>query len=88
MIGAIIGGIVAGWAAGKLINGKGFGCIWDLIIGLIGGFIGGLIFNLIFEQFHINSSKFWLLGDNWIGETITAIIGASLLVWIVRLVKK
>ena len=40
MIGAIIGGIVAGWAAGKLINGKGFGCIWDLIIGLIGGVIG------------------------------------------------
>ena len=43
MIGAIIGGIVAGWAAGKLINGKGFGCWWDLVIGLIGGVVGGLI---------------------------------------------
>lgn len=88
MIGAIIGGIVAGWAAGKLINGKGFGCWWDLVIGLIGGVVGGLIFKLIYEQFHISTSDSWLLGDNWIGETVTAIIGASLLVWIVRLVKK
>ena len=82
MIGAIIGGIVAGWAAGKLINGKGFGCWWDLVIGLIGGVVGGLIFDLIYELLGKSPS------GNWIGETITAIIGASLLVWIVRLVKK
>lgn len=88
MIGAIIGGIVAGWAAGKLINGKGFGCWWDLVIGLIGGVVGGLIFKLIFEQAHISTEDSWLLGGNWIGETVTAIIGASLLVWIVKLVKK
>ena len=64
MIGAIIGGIVAGWAAGKLING------------------------LIYELLGKSPSSSFLTSGNWIGETITAIIGASLLVWIVRLVKK
>ena len=88
MIGAIIGGIVAGWAAGKLINGKGFGCWWDLVIGLIGGVGGGLIFDLIYELLGKSPSSSFLTSGNWIGETITAIIGASLLVWIVRLVKK
>ena len=35
-----LAGIIAGWLAGKVVEGGGFGLIWDLIIGLIGAFIG------------------------------------------------
>jgi uncharacterized membrane protein YeaQ/YmgE (transglycosylase-associated protein family) len=36
----VVVGIVAGWLAGKVVEGGGFGLIWDLIVGLIGAFIG------------------------------------------------
>ena len=36
----IVVGVIAGWLAGKVVEGGGFGLIWDLIIGLIGAFIG------------------------------------------------
>jgi len=37
-------GLVAGWLAGKLARGRGFGCIGDILIGLIGSVVGGWIF--------------------------------------------
>ena len=37
----IISGIIAGWLAGLLVKGKGFGLMGDLVIGLLGGFVGG-----------------------------------------------
>jgi len=40
MLGAIVVGIIAGWLAGKLVRGAGFGLIGDLILGLVGGFVG------------------------------------------------
>ena len=39
----IIVGIIAGWLAGKLVRGEGFGLIGDLLLGLIGGLVGGWI---------------------------------------------
>ena len=36
----VVVGIVAGWLAGKVVEGGGFGLIWDLVVGLIGAFIG------------------------------------------------
>ena len=36
----VVVGIVAGWLAGKVVEGGGFGFIWDLVVGLIGAFIG------------------------------------------------
>ena len=38
-------GIVAGWLAGKLVRGGGFGLIGDLVVGVIGAFVGGFLFN-------------------------------------------
>ncbi len=41
MLGTIIIGIIAGWLAGKLMQGGGYGLIGDLILGLVGGVVGG-----------------------------------------------
>ncbi len=47
MLGAIVVGIIAGWLAGKLVRGAGFGLIGDLILGLVGGFVGAWIFGAL-----------------------------------------
>jgi uncharacterized membrane protein YeaQ/YmgE (transglycosylase-associated protein family) len=71
-------GAVAGWLAGTLMKGGGFGLIGNLIVGIIGAFLGGMIFN-------------WLgitLVGGLVGSLITATIGALVLLFIVSLVKK
>lgn len=72
----IIIGLVAGWLAGVIMPGKGFGLIGDLIIGLIGAFIGGLIVGLVSPN---SSFGFW-------GSLLVALIGACILVAIVHAV--
>lgn len=72
----IIIGLLAGWLAGVIMPGKGFGLIGDLIIGLIGAFIGGLIVGLVAPN---ASFGFW-------GSLIVALIGACVLVAIVHAV--
>ena len=70
-------GALAGWLAGVIMKGGGFGLIGDIVVGILGSFLGG-----------------WLLpkvgitigGD--FGGFITAVIGAVILIFIVRLIKK
>ena len=73
----ILIGAAAGWVAGKLIQGGGFGFIVNAIVGIIGGVLGGWVFGL----FGLSAS------GNW-GSFITSIIGAILLLWIVSLFRK
>jgi uncharacterized membrane protein YeaQ/YmgE (transglycosylase-associated protein family) len=47
LIGWLVVGLLAGWLAGKMARGRGFGCIGDILIGLIGSVIGGWIFTQI-----------------------------------------
>lgn len=75
IIGWIIIGIIAGWLAGLIMKGGGYGLIGDVIVGIIGAFIGGLIL-----------SFFNLGANNWWETLITAVIGACILIWIVRAV--
>jgi uncharacterized membrane protein YeaQ/YmgE (transglycosylase-associated protein family) len=77
MLGAIIIGIIAGWLAGKVMRGKGYGVIGDLILGLIGGIVGGWIF----AQLNIAGPS------GAIGEIIVATIGAIILVGITHLIR-
>ena len=70
-------GAVAGWLAGQIMRGGGFGLIWNIIIGIIGGFIGGWLMSLL------NIQKAGLL---W--ELIVAVIGAIVLLFVVSLFKK
>ena len=74
----IVVGIIAGWLAGKIMKGKGFGLIGDLIIGVIGAFLGGWLFGLL----HIS------IGAGIIGSLITAVVGALVLLFVVRLIFK
>ncbi len=43
-------GAVAGWLAGHIMRGGGFGLLWNIIIGIIGGFIGGWLMSLLHIQ--------------------------------------
>lgn len=72
----ILGGI-AGWLAGLIVRGSGLGIIGDVIVGVIGGFIGGFIVSL-FGGTGMTGFNIWSL--------IVAIIGAVVLLLIVRLV--
>ena len=72
----IIGGI-AGWLAGLIMKGGGYGIIVDVLLGIAGGWIG----NWLFDKFNIH------LGGT-IGSIATSVIGAVILIGITRLIKR
>ncbi len=74
----IVVGLIAGWLAGKVMKGGGYGVIVDIILGILGGILGGWIFGML---------GIWP-GGGIIGSLIVAFIGAVILVWITRLLKK
>jgi uncharacterized membrane protein YeaQ/YmgE (transglycosylase-associated protein family) len=74
LIAWIVIGLLAGWIAGHLTRGRGFGCIVDIILGLIGAIIGGWIFT----RMGIEGFGFW-----W--SLAAATVGAVLLVAMARL---
>ncbi len=74
----LIVGLIAGWAAGKVMKGGGYGVLMDIILGILGGVFGGWLF----EKLGI-----WP-GGGLIGSIIVAFVGAVILVGITRLIKK
>jgi uncharacterized membrane protein YeaQ/YmgE (transglycosylase-associated protein family) len=70
-------GLVAGWLAGQIVQGTGFGLIGDLIIGILGAFIG----SWLLPQLGIH------LGTGLISAIVNATIGAVLLLLVVRLAR-
>lgn len=72
----LIIGAVAGFLAGKIMKGGGFGLWMNLVIGIVGAVIGGFLFGLL--DIHM---------EGIIGSLITATIGAVVLLWIAGLVK-
>jgi uncharacterized membrane protein YeaQ/YmgE (transglycosylase-associated protein family) len=70
-------GLVAGWLAGQIVQGTGFGIIGDLLIGIIGAFIGSWVLPRV--GLH--------LGSGIISAIINATIGALILLFIIRLVR-
>jgi uncharacterized membrane protein YeaQ/YmgE (transglycosylase-associated protein family) len=71
-------GALAGWLAGKLMKGSGFGLIGNMIVGIIGAFFGGWVFRQV--GLHV--------GNDLISWLITSVAGASILLFVVGLVKK
>jgi uncharacterized membrane protein YeaQ/YmgE (transglycosylase-associated protein family) len=67
-------GLVAGWLAGKLARGRGYGCITDIILGLIGSYIGGWVF-----------VKLGIFGGGFLYSLAAATLGAVILVSIAHL---
>ena len=70
-------GIVAGWLAGKIVQGTGFGLIGDLIVGVIGAFIG----SWVLPRLGIH------LGAGLVAAIANATIGAILLLVVIKLVR-
>jgi uncharacterized membrane protein YeaQ/YmgE (transglycosylase-associated protein family) len=70
-------GLVAGWLAGKIVRGTGFGIIGDILVGIAGALIASFLFPKL--GFH--------LGTGLVSEIIYSAIGAILLLLIVRLIR-
>ena len=73
----LVVGLMAGWLAGEIVQGTGFGIVGDLLIGIAGAFAG----NWLFPQLGLH------LGSGMISATTTAAIGALLLLLVIRLIR-
>jgi uncharacterized membrane protein YeaQ/YmgE (transglycosylase-associated protein family) len=69
----IVIGILAGWLAGKIMRGRGFGLLIDLLLGIVGSLLGGLVFGLL-----------GLYSSGVIGSLVVATVGAMMLLYLVR----
>jgi len=73
---AILIGIIAGWAAGVITRGRGFGLLGDLIVGVLGAYLGGTVLDLL-----------GLSAYGMIGYLISSIVGAVVLLAVIRVIK-
>ena len=73
----LIIGALAGWLAGNLMKGKGFGILGNIVVGILGAFVGGFLFGLL-----------GITAGGIIGSLITATVGAAALLFLVGLIKK
>ena len=74
----ILIGLVAGWLAGQLVKGGGFGVVGDIVVGVLGSVFGGFLF----RSLGLSS------GGGLLGAIIVATIGAIALIFILRLIKR
>jgi len=74
----ILIGLAAGWLAGQVMKGGGFGVVGDIVVGVIGALLGGFLF----RTFGVSA------GGGLLGSLIVATIGAIVLLFVLRLVKK
>jgi uncharacterized membrane protein YeaQ/YmgE (transglycosylase-associated protein family) len=74
----ILIGLAAGWLAGQLMKGGGFGLVGDIVVGVIGALLGGVLF----RTFGVSA------GGGLIGTLIVATIGACVLLFLLRLIKR
>lgn len=73
----LIGG-VAGWLAGLIMKGGGFGIIGNIIVGILGAVLGGWVFGVLGIS----------VGGEWIGPLVTALAGALLLLFLIGFIQK
>jgi uncharacterized membrane protein YeaQ/YmgE (transglycosylase-associated protein family) len=74
----ILVGAVAGWLAGLVVRGFGFGLVGNIVIGILGAILGGWLLGMAGFSF----------GAGILGSIVTAFIGAVVLLLIVRVVKR
>jgi uncharacterized membrane protein YeaQ/YmgE (transglycosylase-associated protein family) len=74
----IIVGLIAGWAAGRIMGKGGYGPLMDILLGIVGGVIGGFLLSLV----GLHST------GGLISEIVVAIIGAVFLIWLSRMLKR
>ena len=75
----LIGGI-AGWLAGVVVRGFGFGILGNIVVGIVGAFLG----SWLFPRLGLNLN----LGGGWAGSILFAFVGAVILLLLIRLIKR
>jgi uncharacterized membrane protein YeaQ/YmgE (transglycosylase-associated protein family) len=70
-------GLIAGWLAGQVMKGGGFGVVGDMIVGVIGALLGGWLFGVM-----------GISAGGLIGSIITAFVGAVILILLLRVIKR
>lgn len=73
----IVVGLIAGWAAGKIMKGGGYGMGMDILLGIVGGIVGGVLLGLL-----------GIHAEGLVGSIIVAIVGSVFLIWLSRRIKK
>jgi len=71
----LVVGLIAGWLAGVIMKGRGFGIFIDILVGVAGAFLGNWIFGTLF-------------GVGFVGDLLKAFIGAIILLFVIKLIKK
>lgn len=71
-------GAVAGWLAGLMVKGGGFGIFGNVIIGVLGAVFGGWLFGVLGIS----------VGNRWVGMLVTATVGAVVLVFLLGLIRR
>jgi uncharacterized membrane protein YeaQ/YmgE (transglycosylase-associated protein family) len=77
LIGFLIVGLIAGWLAGKLFQGGGFGLFGNMIVGVIGALIGGSVFQFLGVDY-----------GGFLGSLVTAVMGAGILLFVAGLFQR
>ncbi len=70
-------GIAAGWIAGQITKGSGFGLVGDLVVGVVGSLLGSFLFGLV------GLGAYGLLG-----RLLISVVGAIVLLWLIRFIKR
>jgi uncharacterized membrane protein YeaQ/YmgE (transglycosylase-associated protein family) len=73
----ILVGLIAGWAAGKIMRGGGYGPAMDIVLGIVGAVVGGWLMGML-----------GIYAGGFLGTILIAIIGAVFLIWLSRLLKR
>lgn len=71
-------GAIAGWLAGRITRGKGFGLVTNIVVGILGALLGGWIFTL--AEVSVRNGFF--------GGLIISLVGSIILLWLISLFKK
>lgn len=74
----LVVGAVAGWLAGTVVKGGGFGLVGDIVVGILGAFVGGWLAGVLHVQ----------VGTGLISAILTATAGAIVLIALVRLIRR
>ncbi|MGB6387317.1 MAG: GlsB/YeaQ/YmgE family stress response membrane protein [Terriglobales bacterium] len=77
LVWVVLIGILAGWLAGQITKGRGFGLLGDLIVGILGSLLGSFLFGL-----------FGIVAFSLLGRLVMAVLGAIVLLWLIRKIKK
>jgi len=70
-------GLVAGWLAGKVMRGRSYGLVGDLVIGVVGALVGGFLFDLL-----------GISAGGLLGAILTAFVGAIVFIYLLRLLRR